>query len=305
MTDTPALESEPMTQTYDRPGIYDGVSFETYCKIDAVNSSRLKRMSISPAHYKAGWTGETKALQFGRLAHCGKLEAASVPLRYAVMPPFELDDNNQTDAGKTSTSKATKYYKDKAAAFADTNKGREIVSQQIYTDMLDLLSALENHDRAREYLNEPGRVELTIIWIDPDTGLLCKARLDKATATGLSDLKTTEDAGDFQKSIQKFEYHRQGAHYVDGWKVATGEEMPFRLIAVSKTKPISVRAAPLHPDAIRTGRSQNKIDMERVAECMQSGEWPNHCDPDAWELPEWYVNRVMDDQLDMEGIDDA
>lgn len=301
------MNSEPMTvpPTPSSDGIYQGVSFESYCQWDAVNFSRLKLMSISPEHYKTYRGMSSKALQFGRLAHAGKLEAASVPLRYAVMPDYENDEANQDKQGNPSASKSTTYYRECKAAFYRTNKTREIVTAQVYTDLLDLLSALETHERAGDYLNSPGQVEVSYIWTDPDTGLRCKARADKVTTGAITDLKTAADVGEFQKSLIKFEYHRQASHYLDGWEVLTGERLEFRIVAVSKSKPISVRAAPIHEDAIRTGASQNRIDLERVAECTTSGHWPNIPDPDAWTLPEWFVNRIIDDQLNMEGVEDA
>ena len=300
------IESEPMTApTTPGPGIYDGVSFDTYCKWDAVNFSRLKLMSISPAHYRYGYKGSTKALQFGRLAHSGVLESASVPLLYAVMPAYELDADNQDAKGKSSTSKATTYYKERKAEFEHANLGREIVAASTYQDMVDLLKAIEANPRAVEYLNSPGRVEVSMLWTDPDTGLLCKARADKVAAGGMTDLKTTQDASNFTKAIMDYSYHRQAAHYTDGWRILSGEDIPFRIVAVSKTNPIAVRSAPIHEDAIRTGQSQNRIDLDRVAECKASGDWPNLSDPDAWTLPDWYVNKIIDSQVSYEGIEDA
>lgn len=77
------------------PGIYEGISFKRYCRIEAVNQSTLKEILKSPRHYKAaidkGET-DTPAMRDGRIIHSLVLEPRSVSSRVAVWP-------NDTRAG--------------------------------------------------------------------------------------------------------------------------------------------------------------------------------------------------------------
>jgi len=90
------------------PGIYHGVSFNDYCEWDACNHSRLQRIDKSPLHcHVIPSLEKSPAIRLGQLVHSGKLEPDSVDARYAVMPQFELSQENTDAKGNPSTSAAT------------------------------------------------------------------------------------------------------------------------------------------------------------------------------------------------------
>jgi len=71
------------------PGIYAGISFKRYCRIEAVNQSTLKEILKSPKHYKAATEkgeSDTVAMRDGRIIHSLVLEPRSIPSRVAVWP---------------------------------------------------------------------------------------------------------------------------------------------------------------------------------------------------------------------------
>jgi hypothetical protein len=143
-------------------------------------------------------------------------------------------------------------------------------------------------ERARAYLTERGEAEVSLLWDDPDTGLRCKARIDFLNS-GINDLKSCFDATAFPKSIATYGYHRQAAHYQNGYMILTGEILPFRLIAVEKTQPWGVRAAPLHDEAIDVGRLEVGSALRSIADAYESNEWPCYEDPPSWCLPSYYA----------------
>ncbi len=274
------------------PGVYDDVPFEVYCRWSAVNNSRLKWLNKSAAHFASNASIEpTKALRLGRLIHSGKLEPETVPELYAVMPAFELDPNNRTQNGKPSTSKTTTFYKDLAAAFIDENPGKEIVPQEYYDLMLGVVKSLDKHPRAVEYLL--GKTEVSICWIDPDTGLKCKARIDVLQSPGITDLKSVADASDFAKSMADYDYHRQFAFYQDGWSIASGsgELVPVRVVAVEKAEPYASCSAPIAERALIEGRENYKSKLSIVRCCIDNDSWPGYEQPDAFDLPEWFYRN--------------
>lgn len=278
------VEPEKTDDDCPKPGIYEGIPFEEYCGWNAINQSRLKRMDKSPQHYLEPFDEKSKAFEFGHLIHTAMLEPMQLPIRYAVMPAYQLDEANVKKDGKRSRSTSTDYFKSKRDEFHAANEGKVVVTNAEYKEADLTTRAIAANARAMEYLST-GRSELSIIWHDPSTGFRCKARIDRE---GMTDLKTTRDAEpySFEWSIHKYGYDKQAAWYTDGWKVLTGEDVPFRIIAVSKDKPIQCVAAPVSKAAIRIGRDANKILMARVAECRESGEWPGYENPHEWNLPE-------------------
>lgn len=278
------------------PGIYQDVPFAEYCAWDAVNNSRLGAMDKSPAHYNTERvTEDTKSTRLGSLVHAGAIEARTLALRYAVANDWHLDEANVSALGKRSESKATRYYKDKMAAFTEANEGREIVSRSEYDAMLAIVEAVEGHPDARAYLNQPGPVEASMVWDDPETGIRCKGRIDKVATIGgvLLDLKTTRDITDFPRAIARYGYHRQAAFYRRGWAILNGGELyDFWIVPVQNTAPYIAHAAPVSDEALEQGEREIDRLLAKVAECHEAGSWPGPELPEAWNLPEWALEPV-------------
>lgn len=280
-----------MTPQHD--GIYPDIPFAEYCEWDAVNASRLSRMAISPAHYLTPWGETTPALRFGQLAHNGVLEPTALAERYAVLPDYHLDADNRTAAGESTQSKATKYYKAKAAEFLAVNAGREFVSREEYSRMKSLVAAIAADRTARDVLCYPGPCELSLLWTDDKTDLRCKARIDKVSGAHLVDLKTTADISAFPKSIARYGYHRQLAHYQAGYAAITGELLTPWIVAVESAAPHCVLAAPLSDVAVMQGELERRRMLAKVRDCMNKRDWPGPFAPDEWELPEWAIEPIQ------------
>lgn len=285
-----------------KPGIYRDVPFATYLQWQAISNSRLNLAMQSLRHFKeCKFKEQTTPMRLGTFIHAGILEPLAIPMRYAVQPRYELDEENRTQDGKQSTSTTTKYYKAKAAEFAAVNIGKEIIEQEFYEKLIGISRALAAHDRAREYLTERGNAELSLVWEDAETGLLCKARVDFANS-GLNDLKTTQSAAKFSNALADYGYHRQAAHYQDGYATLCGGEIkPFRIIAAEPTEPYGVRAAPVSEEAIETGRSEVRKALRDIADAKESNNWPCYADPDAWNLPAWYGGKSDPIELTING----
>jgi exodeoxyribonuclease VIII len=275
-------------------GVYENLSFSDYCAIDAVNNTRLGRMAKSPRHYQTPLHISTPSLVFGNLAHTGRLEPTSLAERYAVAADWHLDPGNVTATGRTTDSKATRYYKERLADFTSANAGREIVTREAYERMKAVVASIDADRTARELFAEPGPCELTLVWDDPETGLLCKGRIDKVAAESgrMADLKTSRDIDKFAKSMHAYAYHRQQAFYREGWAVLCGGELlePW-IVAVETELPHTVLAAPLGETTLAQGEREFRDLLRRVADCHEAGAWPAMRAPDAWELPEWAINE--------------
>lgn len=279
------MDSEVQTP---KPGIYKDVPFAEYLAWDAISNSRISMAIRSLMHFRDGaFKGPSPTLRLGTFIHCGALEPLSIAMRYAVMPPYEKDPRNVTKGGERSTSKATTFYRQMEEQFRQANAGKELVEQSDYDTLIGISKSLAKSQRAAEFLSERGDSEVSILWIDDETQLPCKARIDHLNS-GINDLKTCADALKFPKSIATYGYHRQGAHYQEGLAVLTGEEKPFRLIAVETTPPYGVRAAALNEDAIETGRSEVRKALLAIARAKDTGDWPGYEDPSSWCLPSYY-----------------
>lgn len=276
-----------MTKQAPAPGFYENVPFEEYVSWPAINSSSLSRAEKSMHHFRNGDFGEeTDAMRLGTLLHCGKFEPAELMQRYVVMPAFEKQIR-KPNGGHYENPRATAAYKDAVKEFKQQHAGKTVVLQQEYDKLKGVLLALSRHERARQYLEGSGPTEVSIVWHDAATGVLCKARIDKLNYTSgvIADFKSSHDISGFEWNIKKWRYHRQAAFYSDGYATLLGHRLPYTLTAAETVEPFMVRAAPVADRAIALGRISYQCILAQVAECQRNNCWPGYTDPEEWDLP--------------------
>ena len=271
-----------------QPGFYYDMQFGEYLAIDAVNNSSFGAMSRSPMHYKHAIDNPrdpTPAMRFGALCHYGVLEPLKLAAQYAVMPPFE-DRVRTADDKIPKSPKATTQYKELKAAWERENADKTPVLQFEYDKMVNLTRAVSA--RVGDFLDRSAKTEVSIVWEDRATKLLCKARLDiwRPELSIILDFKTARDANDFQWAIYNFCYHRQSAFYSDGVEALTGKRPEFWLVAAESEPPNGVRMAPVGLASIAAGRELYRTALDRIAHCRKTSKWPGYSDPDVWEIPE-------------------
>ena len=262
-------------------GLHEGVPFDVYASWDAVSNSRLSLFAISPAHYQVGFKEPTKSMDVGSVVHSVVLEDA----QYAVIPPFNLDDENKDKKGNPSTSKATTYYKHRVEVFAAAHEHEAIVSQDTYDMAMGVREAIQNHESTKDAFTG-GRAEVSMLWRDEGTGLVCKGRVDYLRAKRFIDLKSTASCQQFESSISRFGYHRQVTFYMEGLRACTGSHYEPWICACETDPPFGVRCAPVGLDALVAGHDELRDLLEGVAECLFTDVWECYTDPVEWNLPE-------------------
>lgn len=272
------------------PGIYFDVPFADYLAWPHINNTLLSHAARSMAHFRyrqlRGSDDSTTAQTFGRIVHFGTLEPEIIDSQYVVMPDFAAQVLQEKPDCKSP--RGTNRYRELVADFGERTTGREILDQADYDALVGILESIGNNERATDYLTG-GSAEVSIVWDDPATGLRCKARLDKwqRESCRAVDLKTTRDAGDFERAIANYNYHRQAAFYADGITTLTGCNHEFGIVAVETAAPYCVCAAPLSQTAIKIGRAEYQSLLADIADCRRSDTWPGYENPDEWQLPAW------------------
>lgn len=249
----------------------------TYTDINALNNTGMKYLQQSPAHYRAWRAGlldaeSTPAQLFGAAVHCRILEPDDFHRRYA-----RFEGDRRTKAGK--------------AAWAEIQlSGKAAFNARDWEAIQAIYDAVMLHPAAA-HLVENSHHEIARTWTDDDTGAACKGiadMLDMATWT-LTDLKTTLDAGPdgFKTALARYQYHRQGAFYLDGFKAAA-----FNIIAVEKAPPYAVAVYRLPPYVLNFGRDIYKPLAALYQDCIESDRWPaydsgvNDMHLPAWAIPD-------------------
>lgn len=288
-----------------KPGFYPGVPYDEYAAWPAINHSRLRRMRTTPMHMRYAMLHDkapTKALDFGWAVHIAVLEPDTLEDQILVIPKVD----RRTTAGKIAW-----------ASFERKAGGRMLVDETQMAKLKAIRANVLAHPTAREFMvGGQGKNEVSILWVDSDTGMLCKARLDRVNLirnqgvlmtdlplgseiTLLSDLKTIGEAATqraFEKAAYNFGYFEQAAMYRDGVQsiMPTGEDRPFVWVVLETEPPHAVHC--FEPDelALQWGQKEYKRHLARYAECAKNDNWPGWADGvDTCSVPPW-VSKVFE-----------
>jgi hypothetical protein len=256
------------------PGVYPGVSFDTYAIWPAANHSVLRHFDKTPAHAYYKWTHQQESTEFqglGHLIHEAVLEPALFRSRGPVVAP-KVD--RRTTVGKETW-----------AAFEKQHAGRTIITANQMEALRGIQQSISGHASAREALYGFGTNELSIIWIDPETGVLCKGRIDRFCEIGtqpvILDLKSISRAASThqaERSVNEYGYHQQAAFYLRGLDTLVppepGVTRQFVWLFCETEPPYCVRLFQAEDAALDLGRREMDSYLAAYAHCAEVKEWP-------------------------------
>ncbi len=245
------------------------------------SKSILDMVERSPSHYEAWLGGQerepTPALLFGAALHTAVLEPDVYRSTYTVEPRFG-------DCRRTENKAARD-------AWRAANAGRLLLEQADADAIAGIERALKTHPLAGKMLRD-GASELTLKWVDDETGLVCKARSDYYVE-GLGacfDLKTTDDARPhaFRQSVARYRYHVQHGFYSSGFAAVGAPLRHFVFIAVEKVAPYAIAIYSLDSEAVVKGWSAARRNLNTFAQCVESGFFPGYDSSiQTLDLPAW------------------
>lgn len=269
------LPPGPLGVIYDMP-------FSEYHAVEALSASGMRHLARSPWHYRNRVEIEqTRAMLNGSLAHCAQLEPGALSARYVVVPEDAPKRPTKAQWAAAKPSPASVEAMTWWLGFQKTCGGRQLVTHDDYAIMQAQLAALKA-DAEIAHLFSKGCGEVSVFWIDPESGVYCKARPDWVhplddKRVKLVDLKTTVDESPdaFSRQVPRMGYHRQQAHYWKGFEIATGlvvEEFIFA--TVTSAPPVLAVPYRLIPEAAEQGREECAELLELFADCSKRDQWP-------------------------------
>jgi hypothetical protein len=264
------------------------------------NKSGLDEFARSPAHYKAWCEAaddhQTPALIFGKAFHHYVLENATFGRHYMLPPAGAPRRPSITQLNAKNPSPDTVAAIEYWCQFDALHAGKTMITGEDYDTIRRMTDAIARHELARN-LMMAGQREATARWIDPATGIRCKARADYFVpeAGWVFDLKTTSDASPqaFAKSVASYRYHVQDAFYTAGFRALGAPVDHFFFAAVEKEPPYAVSVLVCDVAAIDRAEELIRRDMARLAQCIERDEWPaygnevHHISLPAWALTDY------------------
>ncbi len=246
--------------------------------------SLLKRMALSPAHYRVACETPietTRAMRVGTVAH-------NIVLGPRLARPLIRFD------GDTRTTKDWKAF------VLEQPPGAEIVTAPEWADGEAIARAVMADPVARPLL-EGQRFEVPLKWTDG--GIECAT--DGVDVIGgllggyLADLKTTSST-----EPDKWKRHAWNRHYMsqlafyeagakaNGFKTDRG----LFIIGVEATAPFAVTVLKLSNQMVEQGRKCVALWLERLRACEESDFWPTYVQSIVdFDLPAWVPQADDDD----------
>lgn len=263
-------------------GIHPGISYGEYASWEAVRSSVLNRCANpkTMAHGRYAELnpedGASESKSFGKALHCMMLEPERFYQQYAIAPNIR---RNTKEWFSVIAGSPKHFLKEDEFELAQQLIG----------------SASKNRDVSALLRNSISN-EISFVWGDKETGLLCKGRVDCLTThngrTVIADIKSTRDASHyaFQRDITNFGYYRSMAFYQMGLHAIHPLERMCVLIAIEKTPPYCCAVYELDDRSLLIGETEMQDLLRKYAECKQKDEWPGYASGIVpMTLPQWKV----------------
>jgi exodeoxyribonuclease VIII len=268
------------------------MTYAEYAALPGTNWSTLKELAKSPLHYQhllERPRKDTPALKLGRAVHCAVFEPDELLVKYAVW-------QGGRRAGKDWNK------------FRDANSHLDILSVDEYRQACAIRDAVHAHPAAGIYVSIIGGSEHVIQWTDRDTGIDCKARLDKLVDR-VVELKTARDIDHrlFSTAVARYQYHGQLAFYHDGAQRHLDTILNPPVI-------IAVESSPPHDVVVYScvflldhGRDLYRKYLRTLAECRALDYWPGRAplEEQVLELPAWAQMEDDDGGLDWGGVEEV
>jgi hypothetical protein len=275
------------TKSWLEPGIYRGLADDHYFADRAVSNSDIKLMLGDGfgEYWRQSWMNperkerkaDTDAMRLGKAFHFMLLEPESFHDHYFIMPGGVWDKTGK----------------------------RQMISLLDYKAMREAGEVVRR--LGKDYLFNPayGYPEITVVWRDPVTGVMCRAKHDFFCWGWTVDYKTVDSIthDNIHRTIRRYKYNLQHHHYLNGRRAVrnmlrTGkahwygefsdqfvnefmkeEQDEFTFVFMKKQAPYTARACILSDDsADQTQHEIQRVLMEYKRHLEQYREalpWPD------------------------------
>lgn len=249
---------------------------------DHISASGLKKLKISPAHFKEeDEEKETDALLFGSAYHCFILEPDKFKDKYYI-----FDDSivcGALIAKGAKSPRSTNDYKTWYAGEISFSDGKILIDKADFDKLDAMRYRLMNHPYAKMLLNNGINEQGYMGEIETEAGnISIKIKPDHVNEGKkiIVDLKTCMDASidGFTRHAADLDYHIQASFYSDIIEKIAGDGRAYKFffIAQEKKKPFAFNLFECSPQFISQGRFEYEMLLQLYKYCMDNNTWPGY-----------------------------
>jgi len=281
-----------------KPGIYTDIPFDEYLDLPCFSKSFVDPILKSPKHLKHYFSEKQKSspiMAFGSLVDALLLDQKEVERRFFKIPDTYINGKGEEKPWNMNSKSCKQAIADAVEA------GKDCLKQADYDRAELVVKAIMEHPTASKWLG--GKHQVTIIWKDPATGVMCKGRPDiLIEGERVVDLKCTDDPtpGKFSRVATNLKYYVQASMYLDGLHCAetgtyqTEWKIPFSFIAAEVTEPFDVVPYNMEVESLEAGRVIFQKAIELYADCQSTGQWPGYSNyAESLEIQQWALHKIL------------
>jgi hypothetical protein len=256
--------------------------FATYRSIDAVSATLIDKLhDASPAHvleYICNPTEPTAAMEIGTAIHFKCLEPDLFDKH------VEIVNSRPQDKSKRKPWKTL------------IRRAETPIIDGIAQSMEESLIEFEGELMSPAELISRCKTETTLVWRDPVTNMLLKARpdLDYEAKGCIIDIKSTADMAAFSvaarsASAYSLGYHRRASFYIQGYtNVQLKPVSQYYFLVCEKYAPFGWKLFKCSDEFLNLGAKQVRTYLNVLSECFKTNTWPSY-EPktQTLELPGW------------------
>lgn len=274
------------TTTLPEIGLHEGVPMADYLAMPGVSASALEVFRRSPLQYRHARENppeSTPALERGTALHMAVLEPGDFAGHYVTLGQCEgVKKNGERCQCAGSVYRLGSSY----CGTHDPDRGSppdpdiHVLGADDMAAVLGMRDAILAHPRARTLVEGAGGAELTGIFEDPETGVLCRIRPDRLVerAGMLVDLKTTRDAAPwaFPGDAERRGYFRKLAFYRRGLRALGWPYQASAVIAVESAAPHDLICYLADEAGLDAADREVTRLLRQFAHCTETDTWPGY-----------------------------
>jgi len=254
---------------------------EYHADKDSISVSGLKKIKISPAHFRYGEPEEdTEAILFGSAYHCYILEPHIFEEEYCIWDDHSICEQLVGEGYKSP--RLTKAYKEWEESEMRVIGDKKLIQKPDFERIREMKNKLFSHPYAKMLLTN-GEPEVGLkgtLYTDyGEINIKLKPDYIKAGKHLIVDLKTARDASfdGFTKDAAKLSYHIQAAFYSDILQKSTdGQPQTFIFIAQEKVSPYAFNLFECSHQFIAQGRYEYEMLLMLYKKCLDTDYWPGY-----------------------------
>ncbi len=249
-----------------KAGIYNMTEAE-YRPLPGLNQSSIPHLLKSGAHYLANLSEpkSTSALEFGNAFHMYVLEPEKFKREYVVE---KID-------GRTNKGKLRKFELEAS--------NLKVLSDDDFYCIRKMDENIKKHPIASKLLVGGYTEQVIKFKLKASNGMEvnCKAKIDYLLPDTVIDLKNSKDSVDtasFSRTIEKWNYHVQGAFYSHGIETLSGTRPDAIFIAVEDVAPFAVNVIKLSEDHFSVGYREIYQALDVYERCLRENKFPAYAE---------------------------